>query len=429
MTTLLEENLETATADSGKGTLSAEKSEASALMRRLEADAGVWLTSSQAFAQTTGVTRMSRSVTPNVSPSMARILHEGLNRVSLLTSRIHALEVAGGIRSDRHAKTVFTCLRDLVAMGAPAWDRPFSVPEFVSWCGLIQIGLSSATASTEYFHRAAESDGDLFGKDMLERFSGGNDPGISAAAELKLILRKFGAIFRYLETIESLMERDEPLKPGVLIFAHVEQQCSELLTLMEGRAIALRKVDEQLADAVDGAAYIASIETKKVFDHELSGILEIRPVPAIFARFEAAHALLKEGFQQTIASILRQYDDSIDVLDVYPSLKQKRENSFALRREMKALADAVAAAEAAPDSPAADAVRRSVSDFMAGPVRFLFFKDIETVERFAEEIELATAEGELQPILHRFSAFLETLIGQVSLRAVLAEEGGPQASL
>lgn len=252
MTTLLEENLETATADSGKGTLSAEKSEASALMRRLEADAGVWLTSSQAFAQTTGVTRMSRSVTPNVSPSMARILHEGLNRVSLLTSRIHALEVAGGIRSDRHAKTVFTCLRDLVAMGAPAWDRPFSVPEFVSWCGLIQIGLSSATASTEYFHRAAESDGDLFGKDMLERFSGGNDPGISAAAELKLILRKFGAIFRYLETIESLMERDEPLKPGVLIFAHVEQQCSELLTLMEGRAIALRKVDEQLADAVDG---------------------------------------------------------------------------------------------------------------------------------------------------------------------------------
>lgn len=372
---------------------------------------------------------MSRSVTPNVSPSMARILHEGLNRVSLLTSRIHALEVAGGIRSDRHAKTVFTCLRDLVAMGAPAWDRPFSVPEFVSWCGLIQIGLSSATASTEYFHRAAESDGDLFGKDMLERFSGGNDPGISAAAELKLILRKFGAIFRYLETIESLMERDEPLKPGVLIFAHVEQQCSELLTLMEGRAIALRKVDEQLADAVDGAAYIASIETKKVFDHELSGILEIRPVPAIFARFEAAHALLKEGFQQTIASILRQYDDSIDVLDVYPSLKQKRENSFALRREMKALADAVAAAEAAPDSPAADAVRRSVSDFMAGPVRFLFFKDIETVERFAEEIELATAEGELQPILHRFSAFLETLIGQVSLRAVLAEEGGPQASL
>jgi hypothetical protein len=226
-----------------------------------------------------------------------------------------------------------------------------------------------------------------------------------------------------------MMERDEPLKPGVLIFAQIERQCSELLMLMEGRASALRKVDEQIADAVDGAAYIASIETKKVFDHELSGILEIRPIPAVFARFEAAHALLKEGFQQTIASIARQFNDEIDILEIYPSLNRKRENSIELRSEMLKLADAVAAAETDADPKAADDMRQSLAGFLAGPVRFLFFKDIETVERFAEEIELANAEGELQPILHRFSAFLETLIGQVSLRAVLADDDGPQASL
>jgi hypothetical protein len=38
-----------------------------------------------------------------------------------------------------------------------------------------------------------------------------------------------------------------------------------------------------------------------------------------------------------------------------------------------------------------------------------------------EEIESVRAPGELTQALHRFEAFLETLFGQVNMRAVLAE--------
>jgi hypothetical protein len=403
--------------------------EISARIRELEIEAGIWLSSCASFAEKAGVTRISRSINANAAPAMARVLHAGLSRVSLVTSQIHASEVMAGVRSERHAKTVFHCLRDMVAMGDPSWDRPFSASEFISWCGLVNIGLNSTSISVDHFVRAAELEGGSRGVGMLDRLSADGAFPVASSPDLRLIMRKFGMIFQYLDVIEQLMDRDEPLKPGVLIFARIELDCRELLTLMEGRAAALRGTDERLADAIDGAAYIASIETKKVFDHELAGILEIRPVPAVFARFEAAHALLKEGFQQTIASIGQQFNENIDALAIYPSLKTKRDNSFALREEMQSLARAVAAAEASPESPAADEMRMRLAAFLAGPVRYLFFKDIETVERFAEEIELATSEDELQPILHRFSAFLETLIGQVGLRAVLAEEGGPQASL
>lgn len=425
---LVEESIEQPVTDPVQ-TAPPDAGKISARIRELETEAGIWLSSSASFAEKAGVTRISRSISSNAAPAMARILHAGLSRVSLLTSQIHASEVMAGIGSDRHAKTVFHCLRDMVAMGDPSWDRSFSLPEFVSWCGLINIGLGSASVSVDHFVKAAELEGGSRGLELLDRLS--SDGRIPAASypDLRLIMRKFGVIFRYLDVIEQLMDRDEPLKPGVLIFARLELDCRELLTLMEGRAAALRGADDRLADAIDGAAYIASIETRKVFDHELAGILEVRPVPAVYARFEAAHALLKEGFQQTIASIGQQFNEKIDALAIYPSLKTKRENSFALRDEMQSLAKAVAAAEASPESAAADEMRMRLAAFLAGPVRFLFFKDIETVERFAEEIELATAEGELQPILHRFSAFLETLIGQVALRAVLAEEGGPQASL
>jgi hypothetical protein len=41
-------------------------------------------------------------------------------------------------------------------------------------------------------------------------------------------------------------------------------------------------------------------------------------------------------------------------------------------------------------------------------------------ERFVEDVESALSESELQTVLHRFEAFLETLFGQVNIRAVLS---------
>jgi hypothetical protein len=53
-------------------------------------------------------------------------------------------------------------------------------------------------------------------------------------------------------------------------------------------------------------------------------------------------------------------------------------------------------------------------------MRALFYKDLETVERFIEEILRTQSKNDIVPILHRFGAYLETLFGQVNMRTVLA---------
>ena len=58
---------------------------------------------------------------------------------------------------------------------------------------------------------------------------------------------------------------------------------------------------------------------------------------------------------------------------------------------------------------------------MKQTVRFLFYKDTETIERFIEEILVTKQNKDLVPILHRFGAYLETLLGQVNMRGVLAK--------
>jgi hypothetical protein len=49
------------------------------------------------------------------------------------------------------------------------------------------------------------------------------------------------------------------------------------------------------------------------------------------------------------------------------------------------------------------------------------FKDWEACERFIEEVGAARGAIELAPVLNRFSAYLETLLGQVNMRVVLAD--------
>jgi hypothetical protein len=65
-------------------------------------------------------------------------------------------------------------------------------------------------------------------------------------------------------------------------------------------------------------------------------------------------------------------------------------------------------------------LRAKVKEFIEKSLRLLHYKDGETFERFAEEIEAASEKKDLVPILHRFGAYLETLFGQVSMRSVLA---------
>ena len=59
--------------------------------------------------------------------------------------------------------------------------------------------------------------------------------------------------------------------------------------------------------------------------------------------------------------------------------------------------------------------------FRDASLKFLMYKDWDSYEQFLEEIIVARTIEEVVDALHRFSVFLETLLGQVNMRAVLAD--------
>jgi len=135
---------------------------------------------------------------------------------------------------------------------------------------------------------------------------------------------------------------------------------------------------------------------------------------------ETAHSLLSDGFQQMLADFARSVDPTVDPVLLFPNFQVKRDQSVVLRRELYDLSALIQAAEKDPSKTNVDKTRAALKKFMGESIRYLFYKDTETIERFVEEIMIAQQNKDLVPMLHRFGAYLDTLFGQVCLRAVLA---------
>ena len=241
-------------------------------------------------------------------------------------------------------------------------------------------------------------------------------------AELALVLPRFAQVLKYLDVVGGMLDRDEPLKPSILIFSRVNEMIFELTTFINNRLERFPDAEADMFASLDAASYTASMELKKVYAQELAGVSELRPAPSIYARTETAYALLHDGFQLILAGFTKIVDPAADLLTVFPEFGVKREQSLVLRRELDGLIKTVQTAENEPEDRRIDALKGSIREFMLEPAGYLFFKDTETVERFVEEITITRSNKDLVPLLHRFGAYLDTLLGQVSLRAVFAEE-------
>jgi hypothetical protein len=261
----------------------------------------------------------------------------------------------------------------------------------------------------------AERSGETFLPEPLKKFV----PKTEEEFELALVLPRFGRILKWLSVVGSMLEVDEPLKPTVFIFTRVNEQVSETIGYINNRLGRFTNEEAELFGSLDAASYTSSIVLKKVFSTGFAGMLSVRPAPSVYGAVETAYSILNESFQQILGGLARIVEPSVEAVSLFPQSRVNFERSLVLRQELWALVRHTQAAEQKPGARQVDALHEALKKFMGTTVRFLFYKDTETMERFVEEIFVTRQTKDLVPILHRFGAYLETLFGQVSLRAVL----------
>lgn len=225
----------------------------------------------------------------------------------------------------------------------------------------------------------------------------------------------------YLNFVETSLKGGQPGKPLLPVFALVNRESSELLEHIEKRALKHAQAEQWVLEALDGTAYAIRMELRKAFDYELAGVRGERQPHYAYAKFENAHGLLRNCFQQSLVGLAQLFEPELDGARLFAFFQTKLEQSLALRRELWRLLRSVRrTVEEGPETKLPHLLEL-LGAFRENSLRFLMYKDREAFERFCEEVEQAHGAPQMSHVLHRFEAYLETLLSQVNMRAVLAD--------
>lgn len=298
-------------------------------------------------------------------------------------------------------------------------SAPLKFVEWTAWSNVLAEKLKQVSV-TEKLIEHAEREGRNFIPQTLQDLLQNKPLPLAYEADLRVVLPLFAKILKWLDVIGKMHDNDEPLKPTLLLFARVNEQTQEMMGYINNRLRRFANEEDAFFVLLDCSVYAASIEVRKVYNFELAGLAEIRQTPLVYAKVETAHGLLNDCFQQIIVNFAQFIEPQIDPSQLFPNFQDKLEKSLALRRDLWFIQQSVQEAEKNMKDYPLENLYKKLNDFQRGTMRSLFYKDLETVERFIEEVFRTQGKNDVVPILHRFGAYLETLLGQVNMRTSLA---------
>jgi hypothetical protein len=244
-------------------------------------------------------------------------------------------------------------------------------------------------------------------------------PDETLRQDLAKVFLELFRLLRYLDFIERDLENDRPLKNSLLIFSLINSELRILFDFIETRICRNPGVSPPVLEALDSAVFALSQEIKKVFSHELVGLVYLRQAPPIFAKVENSHGMLRNALQQTVVHISQAFDVEFDAKSIFSSYTTRLEESRKLLSQIGGLVDVISEVEPMADLGKLIPLAKVFDEFREHSLKYLMFKDWEEYENFVEEVSgTKTVEG-LRFALHRFRIYLEALSGEVRKRSVL----------
>ena len=347
-----------------------------------------------------------------------QITHAVFIKCSELIAAIHRSSQADAFT--QHAITELSeAVSSLVTLNnSIRQNATLSFVEWNAWCKMVAERLAK-TSVFATFDSDLAANGRRYLPEKLERMIEDGTLSLADRTDLKRYLPRFGGILRVLDVVKEMLDRDEPLRPALVVFAFLHEAIDELTFDINNRLLRSPDENAEMFVLLDAASYSLSMESKKAFSQELAGISGIRSAITVFARVEAAHGVLNDNLQMLLTGFLRLTDSGAPDSEVFPEFVEKLDRSLELRVKLWEILCAVRLAETELTDDAIGKLQTELDSFLQTPLSYLFYKDRETFERFCKEISITTAGPDAGPVLHRFSAYSETLFNQVGMRAVL----------
>lgn len=262
---------------------------------------------------------------------------------------------------------------------------------------------------------------------------------IESPSERQLVEAIFQDLLRLLECldlIESHLRQVDAAAETFALFQIIHDEGRVLVDFIREDGLNCVAGNEDLVDALDGITFAINHDMQRVFEtapHSQSDPASNNTTNprqhVVLGKLYRAHDILTNCLQQSTISLAMMFDPTLEAVKLFNNSDMRYRQSLQLCQDLTALMPLVESAE--KDDATLPSLIAGIEKFRNESLKCLMYSDWPQFESFSERIKLsATSSTELQPMLHQFRCYLETLLGQVRMRAVLAnvfpvQFGGP----
>jgi hypothetical protein len=221
----------------------------------------------------------------------------------------------------------------------------------------------------------------------------------------------------YLRPIESHLHQVDEADETFAMFQFVHDEACALIELIREDALTCDALNEELRDTLDGIVFAVRHDLQRVFE---PGTTEERTGQVVAGKLFRAYDVLTNCLQQATISLAQMFDPELVGTKLFNNSDMSYRQSVQLCEELSMLLTLIDACGKTRVEPAFANLTARLEKFRNESMECLRYSDWPQFESFCERIQLATTPPELEPVLHQFRCYVETLLSQVNMRAVLA---------
>jgi hypothetical protein len=232
----------------------------------------------------------------------------------------------------------------------------------------------------------------------------------------------FEDLLRLLECL-SLSERHlrqvDAASETFALFQIIHDEARTLVKFIHDEALPCEEMTEETAETLDGITFAINHDLHRVFENQQRGADSTAQV--VVGQLFRAHDLLTNCLQQSTISLAITFDRKLDGTKLFDNSDMRYRQSIQLCEDISNLMELVEACGGRRQSSAFAGLAARIEVFRNESLEYLMYSDWPQFESFCEQINLPEISSvELESVLHQFRCYLETLLGQVRMRAVLA---------
>jgi len=238
-----------------------------------------------------------------------------------------------------------------------------------------------------------------------------------------------GAVFRDLlrllecvELVGNHLRQVDAADETFSLFQLIQDEARKLVEFIRTDALNSNLLTEELAETLDGITFAVNHDLQRVFDGGPKGPLSEKTAQLVVSKFYRAHDVLANCLQQSTITLAMVFDPDVVGTKLFNNSDMRYRQSLQLCQDLSELILLIENTEKAIVGSTLIALLDRVEKFRNESMECLSYSDWPQFEAFCEKIDFAKTELDtLETVLHQFRCYLETLLGQVRMRNVLAD--------